>query len=175
MTSGLPGSTMHIVTSMRRSPPPTGGPSRFPKKTHSRGCWRSISNEPLRIPWCAHAVRRSRGVIVHSEFGRRYLEEFGCKTPVFVVPHPPVWTTTGNKSQARFLDLPGMDRGLYSEPTAEKIDSEIKRIVTEAHDKARTILSANREKLESAIQSDAYKPVLPTLLQRLRAVWLQRK
>ena len=50
----------------------------------------AISNEPLRVPWCAHAVRRSRGVIVHSEFGRRYLEEFGCKTPVFVVPHPPV-------------------------------------------------------------------------------------
>src|SRR5204862_322294 len=22
--------------------------------------------------------------------GKRYLEEFGCKTPVFVVPHPPV-------------------------------------------------------------------------------------
>ncbi|MDP9295299.1 MAG: hypothetical protein M3O88_01215, partial [Actinomycetota bacterium] len=50
----------------------------------------AISSEPLRIPWCAQAVRSSRGVIVHSEFGRRYLEEFGCKTPVFVVPHPPV-------------------------------------------------------------------------------------
>ncbi|MDP9241694.1 MAG: hypothetical protein M3O84_00795 [Actinomycetota bacterium] len=50
----------------------------------------AISNEPLRVPWCAQAVRSSRGVIVHSEFGRRYLEEFGCKTPVFVVPHPPV-------------------------------------------------------------------------------------
>ena len=42
----------------------------------------------------------------------------------------------------------GPERGLYSEPTAEKIDVEIKRIVTEAHDKARTILSTNREKLE---------------------------
>jgi glycosyltransferase involved in cell wall biosynthesis len=50
----------------------------------------AISNEPLRVPWCAQAVRSSRGVIVHSEFGRRYLKEFGCKTPVFVVPHPPV-------------------------------------------------------------------------------------
>jgi glycosyltransferase involved in cell wall biosynthesis len=45
-------------------------------------------NEPLRDPWCAHVVRRARGVIVHSEFGRRYLEGFGCRTPVFVVPHP---------------------------------------------------------------------------------------
>jgi cell division protease FtsH len=42
----------------------------------------------------------------------------------------------------------GNERGLYSEPTAEKIDAEIKRIVTEAHDKARMILSTNREKLE---------------------------
>jgi hypothetical protein len=29
-------------------------------------------------------------VIVHSDFGRRYLEGFGCRTPVFVVPHPVV-------------------------------------------------------------------------------------
>jgi glycosyltransferase involved in cell wall biosynthesis len=47
-----------------------------------------IRNEPLREPWCAHVVRRARGVIVHSDFGRRYLEDFGCRTPVFVVPHP---------------------------------------------------------------------------------------
>jgi glycosyltransferase involved in cell wall biosynthesis len=47
-----------------------------------------VRNEPLREPWCAHVVRRARGVIVHSDFGRRYLEGFGCRTPVFVVPHP---------------------------------------------------------------------------------------
>jgi glycosyltransferase involved in cell wall biosynthesis len=49
-----------------------------------------IRNEPLREPWCAHVVRRARGVIVHSDFGRRYLEGFGCRTPIFVVPHPVV-------------------------------------------------------------------------------------
>ena len=49
-----------------------------------------LRNEPLREPWCAHVVRRARGVIVHSDFGRRYLEGFGCRTPVFVVPHPVV-------------------------------------------------------------------------------------
>ncbi len=48
----------------------------------------ALRNEPLRTPWAAHVVRRSRGVIVHSEFCRRYLEEMGSKTPVFVVPHP---------------------------------------------------------------------------------------
>ncbi len=47
-------------------------------------------HEPLARPWCAHIARHARGVIVHSEFGRRYLEDFGCRTPVFVVPHPPV-------------------------------------------------------------------------------------
>jgi len=46
-------------------------------------------HEPLARPWCAHIARHARGVIVHSEFGRRYLEDFGCRTPVFVVPHPP--------------------------------------------------------------------------------------
>jgi glycosyltransferase involved in cell wall biosynthesis len=47
-------------------------------------------NEPLRWPWCAHIARAARGIIVHSEFGRRYLEDFGCRTPIFVVPHPVV-------------------------------------------------------------------------------------
>ncbi len=50
----------------------------------------SSSSEPLRRPWCADLVRHARGVVVHSEFCRRYLEDFGCRTPVFVVPHPPV-------------------------------------------------------------------------------------
>ncbi len=49
-------------------------------------------NEPLRDPWCAHVSRRARGLIVHSEFGKRYLREMGCRTPVFVVPHPLVET-----------------------------------------------------------------------------------
>lgn len=45
---------------------------------------------PLSRPWPAHLARGARGIIVHSEFCRRYLEDFGCRTPVFVVPHPPV-------------------------------------------------------------------------------------
>ena len=38
-----------------------------------------VRNEPLREPWCAHVARRARGMIVHSEFGRRYLE--GVRVP----------------------------------------------------------------------------------------------
>src|SRR5207249_11538940 len=55
----------------------------------------------------------------------------------------------GNK-RAHFLDLPmQQERGLYAEETAEKIDAEIKRILTEAHVKARQSLSDHRDKLES--------------------------
>jgi glycosyltransferase involved in cell wall biosynthesis len=49
-----------------------------------------MASEPLRVPWAAHVARRARGIVVHSEFGRRYLRELGSKTPVFVVPHPVV-------------------------------------------------------------------------------------
>jgi glycosyltransferase involved in cell wall biosynthesis len=48
-----------------------------------------LRSEPLRVPWAAHIARRARGIVVHADFGRRYLEELGCRTPVFVVPHPP--------------------------------------------------------------------------------------
>ena len=54
----------------------------------------------------------------------------------------------GNK-RARFLDMPmPQDRGLYGDDTARLIDAEIKRILTDAHDTARTVLTDNREKLE---------------------------
>ncbi len=47
-------------------------------------------NEPLAWPWCAHIARIAKSLIVHSDFCKRYLEDLGCRTPVFVVPHPPV-------------------------------------------------------------------------------------
>src|SRR5579862_965144 len=54
----------------------------------------------------------------------------------------------GNK-RARFLDIAmPQERGLYGEDTAQKIDAEIKRILTDAHDKAREILTTSRDTLE---------------------------
>jgi glycosyltransferase involved in cell wall biosynthesis len=50
----------------------------------------AVRNEPLRTPWVAALARRARGIVVHASFCRRYLEEFGCRSPVYVVPHPPV-------------------------------------------------------------------------------------
>ena len=58
-------------------------------------------NEPLAWPWCAHIVRIARSVIVHSAFCKRYLEDLGCRTPVFVVPHPPVERETDLRRAAR--------------------------------------------------------------------------
>jgi glycosyltransferase involved in cell wall biosynthesis len=45
---------------------------------------------PLRVPWSSAIARHARGVIVHAPFARRYLEAYGCRTPIFVVPHPPI-------------------------------------------------------------------------------------
>lgn len=47
-------------------------------------------NEPLRVPFVAHVARRARGIVVHSAFVERYLRAIGCRTPVYVVPHPVV-------------------------------------------------------------------------------------
>jgi cell division protease FtsH len=77
-----------------------------------------------------------------TDMARAMVTEFGMSDELGAVNYD------GNKSRSRFLDLPGMERGLYSEPTAEKIDAEIKRIVSDAHEKARQILSTNRENLE---------------------------
>jgi glycosyltransferase involved in cell wall biosynthesis len=50
----------------------------------------AATNEPLRVPYVAHVARRARGIVAHSPFVERYLRAFGCKTPVYVAPHPVV-------------------------------------------------------------------------------------
>ncbi|HEX5938552.1 MAG TPA: glycosyltransferase family 4 protein [Actinomycetota bacterium] len=47
-------------------------------------------HEPLRVVWCAAVARASRGIVVHSAFCKRYLEDAGVRTPIFTVPHPVV-------------------------------------------------------------------------------------
>src|SRR5258705_3509212 len=55
----------------------------------------------------------------------------------------------GNK-RAKFLDMPmPQERGMYGEETARKIDAEIKRILTDAHDTGRRILTEQRGHLET--------------------------
>ncbi len=52
--------------------------------------------------------------------------------------------------RSRFLDIPmSPERGAYAEDTARLIDSEVKRIMTDAHDDARRILTDQRDMLEA--------------------------
>jgi len=77
-----------------------------------------------------------------TDIARAMVTEFGMSDALGAINYD------GNK-RARFLDIPmPQERGLYAEETAEMIDAEIKRILTEAHDTARSILSTSREKLE---------------------------
>ncbi|MGE3178708.1 MAG: cell division protein FtsH, partial [Vicinamibacterales bacterium] len=77
-----------------------------------------------------------------TDIARAMVTEFGMSDTLGAVNYD------GNR-RARFLDVPvPQERGLYGDETAQKIDSEIKRILTEAHDTARRILSDHREQLE---------------------------
>jgi cell division protease FtsH len=52
--------------------------------------------------------------------------------------------------RGKFLELQlGPERGAYAEDTARLIDTEIKRIITSAHDEARRILTEKRQWLEA--------------------------
>jgi cell division protease FtsH len=53
----------------------------------------------------------------------------------------------------KFLDIQlGPERGAYAEDTARLIDAEVKRIMTDAHDEARRILTGLRDRLEAVTQ-----------------------
>jgi cell division protease FtsH len=78
-----------------------------------------------------------------TDIARAMVTEFGMSDALGAVNYD------GNK-RSRFLDIPiAQERGLYGEETAEKIDAEIKRILTEAHETARRILTDQRDRLET--------------------------
>ncbi len=78
-----------------------------------------------------------------TDIARAMVTEFGMSDALGAVNYD------GNR-RARFLDVPmPQERGLYGEDTAQTIDAEIKRIVTDAHDTARRILTAHRTDLET--------------------------
>jgi cell division protease FtsH len=78
-----------------------------------------------------------------SDIARAMVTEFGMSDALGAVNYD------GNR-RARFLDIPiAHDRGLYGEETAQQIDAEVKRILTDAHDTARRVLTEKRDKLET--------------------------
>ena len=63
--------------------------------------------------------------------------------------------------RGKFLDIQlGPERGAYAEDTAKLIDSEVKRIMTGAHDEARRILSKRRDMLEAVTRRLLEKEVM---------------
>jgi cell division protease FtsH len=77
-----------------------------------------------------------------TDIARSMVTEFGMSDLLGAVNYD-------GQKRARFLDIAlPQERGLYGEQTAEKIDGEIKRILADAHERARDILSNNRDTLE---------------------------
>jgi cell division protease FtsH len=77
-----------------------------------------------------------------TDIARAMVTEFGMSDALGAINYD------GHK-RSKFLELSlGQERGLYAEDTAQKIDAEIARILTEAHSRARAILTERREMLE---------------------------
>jgi cell division protease FtsH len=77
-----------------------------------------------------------------TDIARSMVTEFGMSDALGVVNY------NGHKRNA-FLDTPFMqERGNYAEDTAQQIDAEVKRILTEAHDEARRVLREQRHVLD---------------------------
>jgi cell division protease FtsH len=78
-----------------------------------------------------------------TDLARAMVTEFGMSDALGAINYD-------GQKRARFLDIPlAPERGLYGEDTARKIDAEIARILTEAHNTARRILTERRDKLEA--------------------------
>jgi cell division protease FtsH len=78
-----------------------------------------------------------------TDIARAMVTEYGMSESLGAINYD------GNK-RARFLDIPmPQERGLYAEETAQKIDAEIARIIAEAHNTARQILTDYREALDT--------------------------
>ena len=77
-----------------------------------------------------------------TDIARAMVTEFGMSDALGLVNYE------GQRPPA-FLEAPsGQDRGNYAEETALKIDLEIKRIVTEAHEQALGLLRSHRDILD---------------------------
>jgi cell division protease FtsH len=91
----------------------------------------------------------------------------------------------GDNDEPVFLGRDFAQRASYSEETAQKIDSEIRRLVREGHEKAREILTGNRAVLarissellerESLDGNEIYRIITELTGQRLRPVERPRK
>jgi cell division protease FtsH len=81
-----------------------------------------------------------------TSLARRMVTKFGMSERVGLI-------AVGDSEQEVFLGRELTQRREVSEHTARLVDEEIKRILDEAHERAREVLEANRELLESIAQA----------------------
>jgi len=78
-----------------------------------------------------------------TDVARSMVTEWGMSDEVGAINY-------NGHSRHRFLDIPmGPERGVYAEETAQVIDREIKRILDNAHNQARQILTEKLDMLEA--------------------------
>ena len=89
-----------------------------------------------------------------TDIARSMVTEFGMSDLLGAVNY-------NGHSRAMFLDTPfAQERGNYSEETALKIDGEVKRIISEAHETARQALLARRDVLDQLSERLLEKEVI---------------
>jgi len=89
-----------------------------------------------------------------SDIARAMVTEWGMSEAMGAINY-------AGEKRSRFLEI-GLpqERGMYAESTAQQIDGEVKRIMTEAHETARRILGDHRTALESVTQLLLEKEVM---------------
>jgi cell division protease FtsH len=90
-----------------------------------------------------------------TDLARAMVTEYGMSPEMGLVSYDSA------RRRALFLDVPGgNERGPYAEDTAQRIDAEVRRIIDEAHDTARSLLTEHRDELEALTARLLEKEVL---------------
>jgi cell division protease FtsH len=89
-----------------------------------------------------------------TDIARAMVTQFGMSEELGTVNYE------GSRRNA-FLDIPvGPERGPYGEDTAQRIDSEVKRLLEDAHDRARQVINERRQLLEMVTRRLLEKEVI---------------
>ena len=89
-----------------------------------------------------------------TDIARAMVTQFGMSEELGTVNYE------GSRRNA-FLDIPmGPERGPYGEDTAQRIDAEVKRLLDDAHDRARQVLNERRQLLEMVTRRLLEKEVI---------------
>jgi len=89
-----------------------------------------------------------------SDLARAMVTQFGMSDDLGLVNYE-------GSRRPTFLDIPmGPERGPYGEETAQRIDVEVRRILDDAHDRARRLITERRTLLEAITRRLLVKEVI---------------